>query len=94
MTEQERQQAFLKVIEDASKLYGVQLNAQVQARTLGPIVQCEAVIALTMVADWQPLEPRNGKPILTEDEPIGSEAVDKNTSRTTLSDAREALRDR
>ena len=54
MSEAERYQAYIAAINEASHLYGFQVNAQVQPEMLGQVVQVRAVMAIAPIPNWQP----------------------------------------
>lgn len=73
MNEQERQAAYIEALNELSARYGFQVIAQVQARPLGPVVQCEAQLVVQPIAGWKaPESPArespNGKLVLADAE--------------------------
>lgn len=54
MNETERYQAYMTALNEATRLYGFQVSAQVQPETLGPVLQVRPIISIVTVQNWQP----------------------------------------
>ena len=53
MTPEQRQKLFIDELTVLQQRYGFQVGAQVQTRQLGPVVQCEPVVAILAIEGWQ-----------------------------------------
>ncbi len=73
MTEQDRQQGFVRAVQEAERRFGMTIVAAIQPEMLGNVLQARATLTVAPIASWAPPQPE--KPSEASEQPAGRAEV-------------------